>query len=313
LLAASLPSCQRSVEEAPTFELATQRASSNALVMDMGSDDVGAFAKSGFFAPESVGARRASWSNGPVSKLNFDLTPSDTPYTVSWLAEPLPAIAPVAAKLAVNGHPVWDAELSGGWQGYAVRLERGTLRTDNNELVLKYDKTARPADMDPSSPDSRDLAASFDQISVQPITDRVRLRFNPRNALTRASLGEGWAVDAADIAPGIWTVGQRAEVRLALWQPAGRAFTLELTAHGQAAIAVQSVSVAWNETVLGDLAFTPKRSTQRLRVPGELVREQNTLTLSPRDPRAPATLDAGSRDLRSLGARVLKLELFPAP
>lgn len=287
------------------------RGSASGAIIDLGADDERTELITGFHAPEPVEHRQASWSDGDTSELAFSLKGSTKRYLLAVLGDPYHAIVPVTVQPKVNGKELSAVQLEGGWGGYGILLEPGVVREGDNSISLRYSKTGRPSVIEAGSTDSREISVRLDEIQVQPITERVRLVFNMHDAMLRASLAEGWAVDASDTAPGMWTRGSKAGITLYLEPATAKDYGLELTAHSQGGVTEQTVLVHLNRTTLGQLTFSPRKSTRRVVVPNALVHERNELVLQIQDPKAPSEVDPKSQDQRLLGLRVSKLELAP--
>jgi hypothetical protein len=317
LLVASLPlsSCddKRLSKDtgAATQVLASQKLLSSA-VIDLGSEDSLAQVTDGFSPPELVGSRKASWSEGDTSKLTFALRVGASRYVLSFLAEPYFGAQPVALKVTLNGKALPETNLEAGWKGYAMLLEPGVVVDGDNDLSFSYSKTARPADIEPDSADLRELSVRFDQIQVQPITDKTRLSFDQRNAATRAAMGDGWAIDPAERSPGTWAMAPKATLTVRLAKSAARTYNIEWTAHALNGVPEQRVQVELNGIPVGELVFAPKRSTARIQVPSTALRDQNEIALVCNEAKRPQDIDPKSKDARPLCVRALKLEIFPA-
>jgi hypothetical protein len=280
--------------------------------IDLGSAEAQENLVEGFFAPERSGRRNASWSDGSSSRLTFRLKPEPSPYVLAFLAEPYVNILPFSIAVALNGKSLGNAEMKPGWQGYRLPIDPSVLRAGDNKLALNYSRTARPADVEPQSPDVREISVRIDQVQLQPISNRVQLTFHMRDAFSRSAMGEGWAVDENDRFAGIWTVGRRAVVRADLTKSTATSYALSLTAQAQAGIAEQAVHILVNGADLGTLKFQSVRSTRSLTLTAAAVREQNEIAFVFDELKAPSEINPKSSDSRLLGLRVLSLELVPA-
>jgi hypothetical protein len=296
---------------AATNVLSTQKLLSGA-VIDLGSEESLTHVSEGFSPPEPVGLRKASWSEGASSTLTFALKVEAKSYLLSFLAEPYFGIQSVSVKPTLNGKQLPETMLAPGWRGYSVAIAPGTVVDGENELRLIYSKTARPADVESDSSDVRELSVRFDQVQVQPITERARMSFELRNAATRAAMGEGWAIDPADRYAGTWAMSPRATVTVYLAKSAAPTYNIELTAHSLNGVTEQTVHVHLNGAEVGKLTFAPKRSRGRIQVPSATLRDQNELSLVCENAKTPAEIDPKSKDTRHLCVRALKLEVLPA-
>lgn len=300
----------RADQSAPS-PLGPPRSTATGAVIDLGADEERAELIAGFHAPEPVERRRASWSDGDSSEIAFSLRGSAKRHLLTLLGDPYFAIQPVSVRANLNGKEIGAVTLDTGWKGYALVVEPGVAQEGENTLTLHYSKTGQPSVIEASSTDVRELSVRLDEIQLQPITERVRLVFDMHNARLRAALGEGWAVDANDASPGIWSVGPRSTLVLYVEPQAGKDYWIELTAHSQGGAPDQAVAVRLNETALGALTFHPRKSAQRLLVPAAALRERNELVLEIKEPKSPSSIDPKSSDQRLLGIRASRLELLP--
>lgn len=298
-------------EQAAPSSVGPLRSSATGAVVDLGADDERGEHITGFHDPEPVERRKASWSDGDSSEIVFSLKETPKRHLLALLAEPYFAIQPVSIRANLNGRELGTIHLDAGWKGYVLVVEPGVAREGDNALTLHYSKTGRPSVIEASSTDTREISVRLDEIQVQPIVERVRLVFDMHNARLRAALAEGWAVDASDPSPGLWSVGPRASLVLYLEPQAGKDYWLELTGHSQGDVPEQTVMVQMNGTALGALTFAPRKSARGLIVPAAVVRERNEIVLEIRDPKSPASIDPRSSDQRLLGLRALKIELLP--
>lgn len=300
----------RASQTAPN-PLEPPRGAPTGAVIDLGTDEERTELITGFHAAESVERRRASWSDGDSSEIAFSLRGTAKRHVLALLGEPYFAIQPVSIRSNVNGKEIGAVTLDAGWKGYALLVEPGIAREGDNTLTLHYSKTGQPSVIEASSTDVRELSVRLDEIQLQPIIERVRLVFDMHNARLRAALTEGWAVDANDPSPGLWSVGPRASLAVYLEPRAGKDYWLELTGHSQGGVPVQNVAVRMNESALGELTFYPRKSAQRLLVPAAAVRERNEIVFEIKEPKSPSNIDPKSSDQRLLGVRALRLELLP--
>lgn len=279
--------------------------------VDLGAEEVHDKLVDGFFSPERVGRRNVSWSEGKSSSVSFRLKASSQPYVLAFLAEPYANVLPLEIALSLNGTALGDTVIKPGWQAYRVPIAANLLRVGSNKLALTYSRTARPADVEPDSPDVREISVRFDQLQLLPLSDHVQLSFDMRDAFSRSAMTEGWGVDENDRFAGIWTVGPRAVVRADLTKSTAATYSLRLTAQARSDIAEQEVRVVLNGADLGVFRFQGKRATHELKVPAASVREQNEIALAFEGLKAPSELNPKTSDTRLLGLRVLSLELVP--
>ncbi len=279
-------------------------------VIDIGAENQ-AHLLDGFSLPEAVGSRRASWSEGELSTVAFELRGGAKAYLVAFLAEPYHLLGEVSVGVAVNKRPLGDTTLVKGWRAYRFVAPGDALGVGRNELSFHFAKTGRPSDFDARSNDVRELGARFEQVQIQPIESHAELAFGSRNALALAALGDGWARDPSDRGTGTWTVAQRAVLRLAIAKSDAAVYRLALDARAPRGVAERKVAIILNGSPLGQLAFQDKKSTRALDVPAARLESDNELTLEFDKLESPAEIDPKSNDDRLLGLRVFELDLAP--
>lgn len=301
---------------APPAPLLAQAELASGAVLDMGADDSQSHVLDGFSLPEAVGARRASWSEGEVASVAFHLLGAAKSYQVTFLAEPYHELGELAVGLSMNKRATGEATVSRGWRAYRVVVPGDKVNRGRNELAFHFSKTGRPSDFNPQSTDVRQLGMRFEQIQVQPITNRAELAFGSRNATALASLGEGWALDPSDKGTGTWTVGQRAQIKFALEREpaspsAAASYRIDLDARTPRGVSTRSVRVSLNGAPLGELAFGDKKTTRGFEIPAERLAGENELVLEFGQLEPYSTLDPKSKDDRLLGLRVFHLDVAP--
>jgi hypothetical protein len=295
------------------------------VVIDLGSGVPPSQTLQGFSIPEPVGARLASWSEGAVSTIFFDVQGGADQYLVAFLAEPYHMLGEVPVGVSLNGRLLLDTTLATGWRGYQVVVGGDRIGAGKNQLSFRYAKRGRPSDFNSESSDVRDLSVRFDQVQVQPITVRAELSFGCKNALALAALGEGWARDPNDRGTGTWTIAKTALINFHLLLPpvatsAGAAtgsadapaYTLSLSARTPRGVAERSVSLKLNGAALGPLSFHETKGTGVIEVPVGRLKAENVLALEFARLESPAQLDPTSKDARLLGLRVFELQVAPS-
>jgi hypothetical protein len=282
-------------------------------VIDLGIDAVPSHPLEGFSLPERAGSRLASWSEGERSTITFELRGGAKEYLVAFLAEPYHMLGEVPIGIALNKRPLADTTLTRGWRAYRVLVPGDRIGAGHNELSFHYAKTGRPSDFDPRSNDVRDLSVRFDQIQVQPITDRADLAFGSKNAPALAALGDGWARDPSDRGTGTWTIANRAIVTftLARTEASPSVYSLSLAARTPRGVAERDVSLSLNGASLGRLTFRDTKTTAVVDVPSERLKAENELVLEFSKLEPPTELDPSSKDTRLLGLRVFELRVAP--
>ena len=293
------------VPAAPSPELAP------GVVIDLGAEDGPAHLTEGFSAPERVGSRRASWSEGETSSVAFSVRGGAPEYLLAFLAEPYHVLGDVSMGVSLNRRPVVDTIVSRGWRAYSLVVSGNLLAQGRNELAFHYTKTGRPSDFDRGSSDIRELSVRFDQIQVQPIGSEAQLSFGSRNAIALAALGDGWARDPNDRGTGTWTVANRAVVTFHLAKSAAPVYRVSLAARTPRGVAEQPVAISLNGEMLGQLAFHEKKSTLSLDVPARGLKGENEVVLEFAQLKSPAEIDPSSKDTRLLGLRVFNLDVTP--
>jgi hypothetical protein len=282
-------------------------------VIELGIDAAPVHPMEGFSLPERVGARLASWSEGELSTVSFDLRGGARDYVIAFLAEPYHMLGEVPVDIMLNKQPLALATLASGWRAYRVVAPGARIGAGRNELSFRYAKTGRPSDFDTASTDVRNLSVRFDQIQIQPITMRAEFSFGSKNALAQAALGEGWARDPNDRGTGTWTIGQRAlfAFQLARAETTAPVHDLTLTARTPRGVAERSVQLLLNGASLGSLTFSEKKTSAAIEVPNERLKSDNELVLEFAKLEPPSVADPGSKDTRLLGLRVFELNVAP--
>jgi hypothetical protein len=282
-------------------------------VIDLGMDAAPSQPMEGFSLPERVGSRLASWSEGELSSVAFQLRGGAREYEVAFLVEPYHMLGDVPVGISLNKRSLVDTTLAPGWRAYRVVVPGSRIVAGQNELAFHYEKTGRPSDFDPRSSDVRELSTRFDQIQVQPITERVQLAFGSKNALALAALGDGWARDPGDRGTGTWTVANRAVITFHIAMPEARfaQYGLSLSARTPRGVVDRSVSLTLNGAPLGRLAFHEKKATLVIDVASERLKAENELVLEFAKLEPPTRADPRSTDKRLLGLRVFELEVAP--
>jgi hypothetical protein len=281
------------------------------VVIDLGTEDGPAHLTEGFSAPERIGSRRASWSEGETSSVAFSVRGDAPEYLLAFLAEPYHVLGDVSMGVSLNRRSVVDTIVTRGWRAYSLVVSGNLLAQGRNELLFHYTKTGRPSDFDPRSNDVRELSVRFDQIQVQPITSEAQLSFGSRNAVALAALGDGWARDPNDRGTGTWTVANRAVVTVHIARSAAPMYRVSLAARTPRGVAEQPVAISLNGETLGQLAFHEKKSTLSLDVPAQRLKGENEIALDFAQLKSPAELDPSSKDTRLLGLRVFELDVSP--
>lgn len=282
-------------------------------VIELGIDAAPVQPMEGFSLPERVGARLASWSEGEVSTVSFDLRGGEKDYVIAFLAEPYHMLGDVPVDIALNKQPLASATLARGWRAYRLVTPGARITAGRNELSFRYAKTGRPSDFDATSNDLRNLSVRFDQLQIQPVTQRVELSFGSKNALAQAALGDGWARDPNDRGTGTWTIRQRALVtfQLARAETSAPVYGLALSARTPRGAGERSVQLSLNGTALGSLAFSEEKTSAAIDVPSERLKAENELVLEFAKLDPPSTFDPSSQDARLLGLRVFELTVSP--
>jgi hypothetical protein len=293
-------------------------------VIDLGSEVPPSQTIQGFSMPERVGARLASWSEGAASTIFFDVQGGADQYLVAFLVEPYHMLGEVPVGVSLNGRSLMDTTLASGWRGYEVVVGGDRIRAGKNQLSFRYAKRGRPKDFNSESSDVRDLSVRFDQVQVQPITERAELSFGCKNALALAALGEGWARDPNDRGTGTWTVAKSALITFHLVPPVATSpgaapgsaeappYTLTLSARTPRGVAERRVNLRLNGAALGPLSFHEAKGAGVIDVPAGRLKAENVLALEFARLESPAQLDPSSKDARLLGLRVFELQVAPS-
>lgn len=142
-------------------------ASNSARMMgDIGEPDFRE-ALTGFGGQEREESRSFSWSTDQEVAISFELKePVAGSYSIGLLARCFNPLAPLKVEVQLNEKALGTATLRGAWGGVQLDVPAGSLQAGSNTLVLRPARTARPADHDKNSNDTRDLAICLDRFWV---------------------------------------------------------------------------------------------------------------------------------------------------
>ncbi len=139
--------------------------------IDGSSADARRYMDAGFSGPDAADGQQWFWSDGPSSRLVFDL---EKPLSIRLSFSGFPFLPRGARAQRVH---VW-ANLSfvesfsvvPGESTYSSLLPAAAVHAGRNEVFLRYDWTEVPARVLPESPDQRELAFAYTRIELTPET-----------------------------------------------------------------------------------------------------------------------------------------------
>ena len=281
-------------------------------VIDLGSESGPNHTAIGFSMPERVGPRRASWSEGDLSTVAFNLRGGEKDYLVAFLGEPYYALGEVPVSVAINKRPLGETSVAGGWRAYSFVASGGLFNPGRNELAFRFAKTGRPSDLDPQSNDLRELGVRFEQIQIQPIGVSAELALGSQSAIALAALRDGWVRDPGDRGTGTWTLGERSVMAFHLVKTEQTpGYRLAITARAPRGARDRPVALSLNGAPLEKLTFGDKKQTVIIEVSKERLRFENELVFEFEQLEPPSELDPASKDTRPLGLRVFELNVTP--
>jgi hypothetical protein len=281
-------------------------------VIDLGIEGGPNHTVAGFSMPEQIGPRRASWSEGDVSTVAFNLRGGEKEYLVAFLGEPYHALGEVPVSIAVNKRPLAEASVTRGWRAYGFVAQGNLFNAGRNELSFQFAKTGRPSDSDPRSNDLRELAVRFEQIQVEPIGVSAELSLGSQNAAALSALRGGWVRDPSDRGTGTWTVGERSVLVFHLGSVGDTSgYRLALTARAPRGVKARPVALSLNGEPLERLTFSDRKQTSIIEVSKARLRAENELVFEFEQLEPPAELDPASKDTRLLGLRVFEVNVTP--
>ena len=106
------------------------------------------------------------WSSGESSTISFFVA-TPRPLTIQLRGYPFsfPGSPAQSASVMLNGTPITDLELTGGWREYALQLPEESVRAGINDLQFRYAWSQIPAAMGRSQ-DLRRLAFAWDWVEI---------------------------------------------------------------------------------------------------------------------------------------------------
>jgi hypothetical protein len=124
---------------------------------------------SGFYGVEGLDTSVPTvWSRGKCSRLGFLLAPSTGEYRLRVGGRSLPALAPLAITVRLNGARLGTLTGTLAPSVAELGIPSGVLVRGGNEIEFSYPATARPSKTDPGSRDDRDLALNVERLEVVP-------------------------------------------------------------------------------------------------------------------------------------------------
>lgn len=124
----------------------------------------------GWAQPEGSGTDTFRWAIGQRSTLLFPRRERRN-RAIRFHAYPLndPTLPPQKVHVLLNGNTVGAVTLAPQWSDYSVEAAAAFWKEGMNTLTLDFDRATAPASQDSSSVDLRELAASFQRISIDDV------------------------------------------------------------------------------------------------------------------------------------------------
>ena len=122
---------------------------------------------SGWSYPESSQGVTFRWAAAPAVEMGL-LGPSEgvDQLRLRILPFPSPDRPSQTLEATLNSRPLGHLQLEAGWNEYEIEVPAAYWRPDANLLTLRFGWLQSPAELDPSSPDQRTLAAAFDYVEA---------------------------------------------------------------------------------------------------------------------------------------------------
>lgn len=256
----------------------------------------------GFHSTEQEGGMTYAWSQGPSSVVEGRLAKPRSPYILQTLAEAVPLVPSQRTRVFANDHLVGVLDFPTKWKVQRLVIPAAALRAGKNAIRFEYEAAVKPAALDRTQRDERELAVRFRQIQLTPVVANARLDLGTAGA--RPFLLEGWSADEREgDRTAVWTDGPRSSVLLSLSGMARPILRLSTLGY-QHALPI-AVKVSLNGRAVG--AFAAPDGWQDIAVPlppgdyspdGELIELtfDHTLRPSEHNPQSP--------DSRQLALRV---------
>jgi hypothetical protein len=225
-----------------------------------------------------------------------------TAYALTVVGEAVPFVTNQGVRVYVNDTQAGTLRFPSQWQTLRMLVPRTMLKSGANRIRFEYEATAKPASVDPSLTDQRELAVRFRRIELAPVAATHDLDVGSPTA--RPLLLEGWSGDERDgERTSVWTNAPRASVLLSLAGIAEPVLRIRALAYARALPI--NVTVFLNKERVG--GFAARDGWQNVAVPlprqgtagsSELVTLEFDRTVRPSDG------NPNSTDHRSLALRV---------
>jgi hypothetical protein len=137
------------------------------VLLDFGAGHDRSHCVAGFSVDEACDVGTCVWSDAKTSRLALWMGPQPGSYTLSFRAHTLAPLAPLATSITLNGRALGSQYIGPDFQTFTVEVPHGTLVDGENVLEFGYAATVKPATFVAGSKDQRDLAVSFDWLTLE--------------------------------------------------------------------------------------------------------------------------------------------------
>jgi hypothetical protein len=140
---------------------------------DIGSPEARAQMLSGWSVDEREEERTFSWNDGGSSTLAiYSPDATDAARALKVTHQAFQAVVPVHVRVKVNGRFIGAFEASSRWETSELPIPGDQHWTGTALVEFSYDKSGRPSDSNPPSPDRRLLSVRFDRIELMEQVDQ---------------------------------------------------------------------------------------------------------------------------------------------
>jgi GPI mannosyltransferase 3 len=271
-------------------------------IIDVALNESRSHLVAGFHSPEQAGDTTFVWSDGPASEIEGELIWPNTPYLLETFAEAVPLAPSQRTRVFANGTFVGTLEIPKRWKRQRLAIPASALNRGKNRIRFEYEASVRPAQLDRTLADQRDLAVRFRRIEVSPLPPTSDLDLGAKAA--RPYLLDGWSGDEReDGRSSVWSDGERASVSLSLDGVSKP--TLRVSAKGYAPALPLNVDVSIDGARVG--SFAAPDGWQSLAIPlpeGDYSGASKVITFAFNRTARASDTNPESQDGRRLALRV---------
>lgn len=142
------------------------------LELNIGAKEARGFLGGGFHEDETgENGRNATWCGGDLATLRLPLAPANQDYHLVLTAYGYQPLVPLKVAVSVNGIAAGEVIAREAWSLLGVRVPRRLLRSGLNRVDLRFEKSARPAEVFPGEKDRRLLALRLDELKLEPYVE----------------------------------------------------------------------------------------------------------------------------------------------